>query len=242
MTPGRRSAEVIDTLARPVHKLTAPSPRRLGGHVAVDFVNTVDPRVPDGHDYFATFAGVLAWAQSTGLIDSTEARKRSALARTDPVAAETRRDAVVRLRESLYSLLLAATRSATPNEDDLRRLNWYLPPVSLESRGNEFALEPSLGSDLDTSLGGHIALSAVQLLVSNDRRFLRLCERGSRCGWIFLDRTRNRSRRYCSSDVCGNRARSERFRHRRSRARCSNERPGVSGVEPEAPPAGLDVH
>jgi predicted RNA-binding Zn ribbon-like protein len=40
------------------------------------------------------------------------------------------------------------------------------------------------------------------------------------CGWIFYDRSRNRSGRWCDSNICGNRAKTRAYRRRRrTRAR-----------------------
>jgi predicted RNA-binding Zn ribbon-like protein len=37
------------------------------------------------------------------------------------------------------------------------------------------------------------------------------------CLWAFYDRSRNRSRRWCDMEVCGNRAKVRGYRERRSR-------------------------
>ena len=45
----------------------------------------------------------------------------------------------------------------------------------------------------------------------------RMCA-GAGCGWLFLDQSRNSSRRWCASGDCGNRARVDHFRLRQRRA------------------------
>jgi predicted RNA-binding Zn ribbon-like protein len=59
-----------------------------------------------------------------------------------------------------------------------------------------------------------VALSAHQMLSHEKPSQLRQCER---CTWLFIDRTKNQKRRFCRQDVCGNKARQERF-YRRNRA------------------------
>jgi len=46
---------------------------------------------------------------------------------------------------------------------------------------------------------------------------VRICEATATdgCGWLFLDETRNRSRRWCSMKDCGNRAKARRHYRRR---------------------------
>jgi predicted RNA-binding Zn ribbon-like protein len=61
-----------------------------------------------------------------------------------------------------------------------------------------------------------IAQSAADLLTSGQLHRVRQCG-DERCGWLFFDRSKNRSRRWCSMDDCGNRAKARRH-YRRSRA------------------------
>jgi len=55
-----------------------------------------------------------------------------------------------------------------------------------------------------------VVKSAVDLLVSGEAR-LRACASDT-CGWLFIDESKNRSRRWCSMRDCGNRAKVRRFR------------------------------
>jgi predicted RNA-binding Zn ribbon-like protein len=54
-----------------------------------------------------------------------------------------------------------------------------------------------------------LALHALDLLQTMPPDRLRRCD-GDGCGWLFLDTTRNHSRRWCSSRDCGNRDRARR--------------------------------
>jgi predicted RNA-binding Zn ribbon-like protein len=62
-----------------------------------------------------------------------------------------------------------------------------------------------------------VVWSAASLLISPDLRFVRECA-GSPCGWLFLDKSRNHARRWCSMQYCGNRAKSRRHYRRRNTA------------------------
>ena len=89
--------------------VTDELPERVGGRLALDFVNTVDPRhAPDRRDYLTTYEALLAWAHDaipelpTGI---TTLRRMST---ADPVAATNALEGAIALREALYRLLTAA--------------------------------------------------------------------------------------------------------------------------------------
>jgi predicted RNA-binding Zn ribbon-like protein len=63
-----------------------------------------------------------------------------------------------------------------------------------------------------------LALSVADLLHQPDRSGLRRCD-GDGCGWLFLDTTRNHSRRWCDPLDCGNRARVRAYGRRQASAR-----------------------
>jgi predicted RNA-binding Zn ribbon-like protein len=58
--------------------------------------------------------------------------------------------------------------------------------------------------------------SALELAFSQSRARVKVC---GNCGWLFLDRTRNGSKRWCMPDVCGSRTRSRRYYRRKTRSR-----------------------
>ncbi len=59
--------------------------------------------------------------------------------------------------------------------------------------------------------------SAAELLVTGDLSRVRVCG-GERCGWLFVDTSKNRSRRWCDMQDCGNVAKVRRFRTRQHAA------------------------
>jgi predicted RNA-binding Zn ribbon-like protein len=67
------------------------------------------------------------------------------------------------------------------------------------------------------SLLGTIALSASELLLSQDRSRVGQCADEDGCGWLFLDTSKNHSRRWCDVRDCGNRARQRQFQKRARR-------------------------
>jgi len=72
------------------------------------------------------------------------------------------------------------------------------------------------GDDLERPLW-EIAHSAADLLTSGDQERVKECA-STTCEWVFLDKSRNRSRRWCDMSDCGNRAKARRFQARKRAA------------------------
>lgn len=187
----------------------------------LDFANTVavhDGRSP--YDYLRTYADLVAWSQDAGLLMEQEARTlRQAEARRPAEAGAVLREARA-LREGIYRLLSAQAHGAAPPVDDLATLNGllsralaraWLEPTEV---GLAWAWKPH-GDALDAMLWP-VTASAAALLTSEQVKNLRECA-GRDCAWLFLDSTKNHSRRYCRAEGCGNRARARRH-YARTRA------------------------
>jgi predicted RNA-binding Zn ribbon-like protein len=164
------------------------------------FVNTRD--VETDVDDVAKPAQLAAWA-------SEQAGLEIAL----PTAAEQAE--VLALRESLRALMLA-NNGAKLDEDDLGPLREaaercrFGPVVTKEGR---VRLEPGEGGVVALEGKVLLALEMVQCLGAWPR--LKACT-AEDCQWAFYDTTRNRSRTWCSMDVCGNRTKTRRYRERRA--------------------------
>ncbi len=66
----------------------------------------------------------------------------------------------------------------------------------------------------DTALERIVGLSAVSVLTAaQELERVELCP-GEDCGWLFLDESKNRRRRWCSMETCGNRAKARRHYQR----------------------------
>jgi predicted RNA-binding Zn ribbon-like protein len=178
----------------PVNALTVESPsgsdvRLVGGDLAVDFVNTVDADVPGG-DHLPTYEAFRAWSERLGL-----SAGRQTLADVHVVRA--RLDAVLRplaCGDTPPPAALAALRDLERDalaRAELRPGGWTWPA----------------GSALD-----RLVHAGTQLLVSERHRQLRVC---ANCTWLFLDLSRNHSRKWCSMEHCGTQVKIRRLSERR---------------------------
>ncbi|MER5176852.1 ABATE domain-containing protein [Streptomyces sp. NPDC002896] len=96
----------------------------------------------------------------------------------------------------------------------------WAPPAPRAVRAEDGTLVRALHADPgSTALLAAIARDAVELLTDPVARAgLRQCE-GDNCPLIYLDTSRGRRRRWCSSEACGNRERVARHRRRAALAR-----------------------
>ena len=189
-----------------------------GGHLALDFVNTAGWHASDEpSEWLVDYDEVLRWARHVGVLDVRGAAALARRAAARPREAEAARRRLLAFREAAFRTFRAVTAGraaaasdlaaiAAANADALRRAQ--LVPAS-----TRYELRWPVDDALDVPLWKP-ASAVLALLTSGELERLRECG-GHPCGWLFLDRSPNRSRRWCSSEECGNRERVRRFTSRR---------------------------
>jgi len=188
-----------------------------GGHLAVDFTNTVGDRGAAPHEHFNTYGDVLSWAEAHEMLGPADIRRLRAAAQRNATQA---REAVVEmraLRESLYHVLLAAGSGRTPPRADLARLNAHVEMTFSRAhlaprRGRlTLAFDDAGARSLSAPVTTAVVRAAIDLLTSGEAARIRMCADRT-CAWLFVDATRNHTRRWCDMAVCGNRDKVRRFR------------------------------
>lgn len=199
----------------------------LGGELCLDYANTVDWHASaQPSDRLHTYADLVAWGREAGLLNGSAGQQLLAEAERRPALAAAVLAAAVELREVIYRLFVALTAAEPPPEADLAALNAVLPRalgrvrVVVEGDGLAWGWSPLDGA-LDPMIWP-VARSAAELLTSPRLALVRQCEGPGGCGWLFLDTTKNRRRRWCSMDGCGNRAKARRFYERHKTNKGSN--------------------
>ncbi len=182
--------------------------------LCLDFVNTVDYRLSDQPtESLTSYEGFLDWAVRKD-ITQRAAADQLAEAETDPKQALNE---VRELRELLYRLLSAAAGTKRVAEEDLDSFNGYLAQamsnIRITQKDGGFDWYCCPGCSGPESVLYPIVKSAADLLVSAQLDRIRVCA-DPQCGWLFFDSSRNRSRRWCSMDSCGNRAKARLFYQR----------------------------
>lgn len=189
----------------------------IGGDAVLDFVNTISWRgdIERRLDRLASYDQFLVWAARAELIDTDGLATLARLAGAKPAVAKRAIAAALAFREEIHDFLVGLLTAENPTYMPLsERIIKALQHAEL--RGAPARWHIAITSvDAPADL---LALQTLDLLQSSRLRQLRACENGL-CGWLFLDRSRNRSRRWCSSTDCGNRERASRHyaRHRAPR-------------------------
>jgi predicted RNA-binding Zn ribbon-like protein len=198
--------------------VTKPSTalKLVGGDPALDLVNTTgDDRVADPLDTYASFA---AWAARIGVVDAAAADRLAAAAIERPGAAERALSEARALRGAMDAVFrsLARASGGEPPPDALGRLvqraGAAVERARLVRAGDAFV--PAWDGDhLERPLWP-LAVAALDLLRGGPLDRLKTCEG---CPWLFLDTSRNHSRRWCSMDECGVRSKMRRYRAKAGR-------------------------
>lgn len=186
-----------------------------GGHLAADFVNTVGTRAQAAQrqEHLVTYGDLVAWAEARAVLSRDDVAGLRAWARQHPAAARGDLGRALELREALYNVLAAIARGRRPRPEDLDAVNRFVNRsvgTTLAMEHNRLVLRPPPATATDLILQP-VVRAAVELLTSVDAERLGICADES-CGWVFMDRTRSRTRRWCDMKVCGNRAKVRRFR------------------------------
>jgi predicted RNA-binding Zn ribbon-like protein len=191
--------------------------RFLGGNLALDLVNTRDtgPDGKPGFDRLIDYGHLLAWAVRAGAISPGGADDAARVAAAHPADAASALRRVRELRSDIYEIFEAIALDKNPPRTSLDALrSAHAEAVargSLVDRGGTFVWDWSNHEDLE-SVFWPIVHAATELLTSGELHRIKRC---GRCSWLFLDATKNRSRRWCSMEGCGTHEKSERFIARR---------------------------
>jgi predicted RNA-binding Zn ribbon-like protein len=188
----------------------------VGGRPSLDFVNTVDEHATFIDDKLSAYADLVWWALRVGMMDEPSAAPLLAAAEADAARAAEVLSRARELREALYRLFIAARAEEAPVDADLAILNGELSRalahLRVRATAGGFAWGWEQGGELDGLLWP-VVRDAAELLVSGDMRRVGKCC-GENCDWLYLDTSRNRSRRWCDMQSCGNRAKARRHYHR----------------------------
>lgn len=193
---------------------------RIGGRLSLDFANTVGGSRVHPKEYLTAYGELLGWSEATGAIGPATAARLRERAREDPEAAREALARALELREALYRTFDAVATGESPSPADLAILNARVGPamaeLRLEAEGEGFGWRAEPGeADLEAMLRP-IVRDAADLLVSGDLDRVKQCG-GNDCAWLFVDESRNRSRKWCDMADCGNRAKQRRH-YRKTRS------------------------
>jgi predicted RNA-binding Zn ribbon-like protein len=203
----------------------------IAGHAALDLVNTLDWRFREqgAEELLNTYDDLLRFAEQSKILTVGQVRRlrRSVSAITGARVVESCAEFREALAEIFYSRLVGRSPSSTACKTVERyfkaarqeqKLNWKQSPrLEWEWR--------TLESDATLPLLS-LAMSALDLMTSEAVDRVRACD-NSECRWLFLDTSKNHTRRWCDMKLCGNRMKARRFKaHQFKMHRVKTQREG----------------
>jgi predicted RNA-binding Zn ribbon-like protein len=187
----------------------------LGENLCLDFVNTVSWRGRDSsQDFFNSYRDLLNWSENVNIITEKDLNNLSKKAERHPLEAKKVLEKAIELREVIYAIFLADIEGISPKKGDLSFFNANLSRAMCHSKilpsGKGFSWKTEGDKETLDWMLNPIVRSAADLLVSSEVRKVKVCV-DNECRWLFLDSSRNQSRRWCNMKDCGNRAKARRF-------------------------------
>jgi predicted RNA-binding Zn ribbon-like protein len=181
-----------------------PIAHQVGGHLALDFCNTAGEHLAERPDeLLIDWESFLRWATQVGLFGSQSYFEL--LRHQEPI------DEIIQLREAIYRVGLAVARSSSISGRDVafirEQANTSLPEIELRDNSGRWHPAPTHASaQLCSILSGE----ALSLFCSPKVARVGVCG-GGNCGWLFLDESRGKRRRWCDMSDCGSRAKARQY-------------------------------
>jgi predicted RNA-binding Zn ribbon-like protein len=187
----------------------------VAGALSLDFINTVGGTRAGAHiDRLETYRDLLDWAVMGRAMTRASADRLAAHAADEPVVAEKVLAAAKAFREALYAIFATKAHGYAAPQPALDLVNaWIgkgLSHARLVREDEGFAWGWD-GADTPDAPLWAIARDAGELLTGGPLDRVTECASDT-CGWLFLDSTKNRSRRWCDMRGCGNRDKVRRYR------------------------------
>lgn len=180
-----------------------------GNYLCLDFSNTLNDRFSTPSELLNRYDELVQWGQEAGILSEGEATRLRAEATRHPEKAEYVHQQAITLREAIFRIFYARLHDALPEESDLATLNAMLAramiKASVHSNGDGFVWDWSSDDVELERILWPVVRSAAELLTGGELESVRMCA-AEDCGWLFLDTSKNHTRRWCDMKSCGNRA------------------------------------
>lgn len=192
----------------------------IGGWLCLDFANTLGMQASEHTcEFLRSYFDLVEWSNYAGIITDEEERILLLNAEKYPRAAEKAHQNAIELREAIFQIFSSIARNTSLEEKNLSDFNSMLIKMMQQSK-----LEIGKSGIVWNIEGDKVALdwplnviihSAFMLLTSIELHKVKMCADKRGCGWLFVDRSKNRSRRWCDMADCGNLAKQKRFHSRK---------------------------
>jgi len=193
--------------------------KTVGGVLCLDFANTASARdTATPTERLHNYEDLTVWAERVGIVDGAGGERLRREAARQPEASIALFQRALALREAIFRIFAARIEDTAPAADDLALLNANIaasyPHLRLaisDATGFTWAWADT-PHQLDRMLWP-VVRSAAEMLTSDELERVRMCQ-GEHCGWLFVDCSKNRSRRWCDMQDCGNVEKVRRYRRK----------------------------
>jgi predicted RNA-binding Zn ribbon-like protein len=190
----------------------------IAGHHVLDLVNTLDWRFRESgaEELLGSYADLLRFAEESGLLTAKQGRQLKQAATGS--AGVRVLSACKELREAAAEAFYAALDGSRLADAAIGKLERLFKEAranrKLQWNGSQLVWTwPNTETNAALPLW-MLSLSALELMTSDEMLRVRACEKPE-CRWLFLDTSKNHTRRWCDMKVCGNRMKAQRFRAQR---------------------------
>ncbi len=174
-----------------------------GGVLCLNFINTVSSLPKFEHDYLGNYSALAGWGEKIGIYSAKQSSRLQKQAKEEAVEAEKALQEIKAFRELLYRVFANLIKRTDPDEGDMAAFIQFCGMAvsngRFVKRDNFYTMDWAIDQTYNAILRP-IAYSAGQLLLSKELIRVKACDG---CGWLFLDTSKNQSRRWCSMDACG---------------------------------------
>ncbi len=186
----------------------------VGSELAFDLSNTSSGRGHSTHkDHLGVGKDVIVWAQHAKVLTPTDGEWAVSAVIDNRALADELLHRTLLLRETIYKLgeaIATGLGTSTETVDTLAHVHAAcIARAHLVKHDSGFVWAWAPQDSLVEAILGPVTLSALTLLTQADLSRIKQCA-GDHCGWLFFDTTKNKSRRWCEMQVCGNRAKQRR--------------------------------
>ncbi|MGD8403222.1 MAG: CGNR zinc finger domain-containing protein [Anaerolineales bacterium] len=188
----------------------------LGGNLSLDFVNTVNDRHEDPlRNLLQNYLDLVTWVYFSSAISVSQKEELLQKGRENQRKANQIYKNSLQLREAFYDLVVNMIDGDEISQVNMQLINQWLSKASsnleLTQFNDHFVLDWNLENFGLESVLWPIVRAFSDLITSEERKRIKQC---GNCGYLFVDNSKNNSRRWCSMEICGNRVKARRHARR----------------------------
>ena len=196
-----------------------------GGALPFHFINTVrDRNVEHVHNYLSNYQDIITWCRRLELMKEEELKSLENYASKNMQKAESAYAKAIDLRETMYILFSTIACHEVPDKYILKKFNTFLPEalseLTLIFDHNQYFFDINPEEiNLDKPIW-IVLQDTYRLFKEDDRNRMKECRK---CGWIFLDHTKNNTKIWCNPQICGSTSKATRYYHNKKRSLNEND-------------------